>query len=175
MKFMKVLRKAFFAGAGGRIYDFVSPVKYMRSYNRYLRSLGIKMSGEPNYIANDAYFDSSDYSLIELGNDCVISKEVILLTHDYAISRGLAAIGKRKLVQGTPRDLKPISIGDNSFVGVRSLLLGTSVEKNCIIGAGTVVKGNIPDNSVVIGNSAQIIADIREWAEKRWEAQDFKH
>ncbi len=29
--------------------------------------------------------------------------------------------------------------------------------KNCIIGAGSVVRGNIPDNSVVMGNPAKVI------------------
>lgn len=60
-----------------------------------------------------------------------------------------------------------ISIGENSFIGCRCLILpNTEIGKNCIIGAGSVVKGRIPDNSVVVGNPAKIIGDVREFGAK---------
>ena len=51
-----------------------------------------------------------------------------------------------------------ITIGDNTFIGIGTIFLpNTTVGKNCIIGAGSVVRGNIPDNSVVMGNPAKVI------------------
>lgn len=39
------------------------------------------------------------------------------------------------------KTLKPISVGNNVFVGARSVILpGTFIGDNCIIGAGAVVK-----------------------------------
>ena len=32
---------------------------------------------------------------------------------------------------------------------------------NCIVGAGSVIRGNIPENSVVVGNPAKIITDMK--------------
>ena len=34
---------------------------------------------------------------------------------------------------------------------------GTEIGNNCVIGAGSVVRGKIPDESVVMGNPAKII------------------
>ena len=59
--------------------------------------------------------------------------------------------------------VKPVSIGDNSFIGAKSIILpGTQIGDNVIIGAGTVVKGKIPDNVVVAGNPCRIIRSIDE-------------
>ena len=46
------------------------------------------------------------------------------------------------------------------------ILPGTKIWKICIIGAGSVVKGNIPDYSIVVGNPCKIINDTRKFWEK---------
>ena len=61
-----------------------------------------------------------------------------------------------------------ISIGNISFIGARATLLpGTEIGDNCIIGACSVVKGKIPSNSIVIGNPAKIVATTSEWLDKK--------
>lgn len=51
-----------------------------------------------------------------------------------------------------------VRIGDWSFLGAGCIVLpGSTIGKYCIIGAGAVVKGDIPDYSVVAGNPARII------------------
>jgi serine acetyltransferase len=37
------------------------------------------------------------------------------------------------------------------------ILPGTTIGKDCIIGAGSVVRGMVPDGSVVIGNPAKVV------------------
>ena len=37
-----------------------------------------------------------------------------------------------------------------------------SLKDDVIVGAGSVVRGNIPDNSIVMGNPAVIVDDIKE-------------
>ena len=60
-----------------------------------------------------------------------------------------------------------IKIGDNVFIGMNSLILpGTTIGNNVIIGAGSVVRGKIPDNSIYSGNPAVFVANIRDHAEK---------
>ena len=45
----------------------------------------------------------------------------------------------------------PVTIGDNSWIGCNVVILrGTSIGKNCIVGAGSVLKGTYPDNSVIV-------------------------
>lgn len=47
------------------------------------------------------------------------------------------------------------------------ILPGRHIGDNCIIGAGSVVTKDIPDNSVVVGNPARIVKTLDELAEKR--------
>ena len=90
---------------------------------------------------------------------------VLFLTHDYSIFRALKAIGKEE--EGE-RITKPIRVGDNVFIGARATLLpGVSIGENTIIGAGTVVAGDIPAGVVAAGNPARVIRPIEEHA-KAW-------
>lgn len=148
---------------------------YMRKYVAHLKKYGMNIDGHPRYIATTAVFDGNDYSIIHLGAGCVISSDVQFLTHDYSIARGLQAIGKNN--PDPIRDelfLKPIYVGKNSFVGARTLLMpGTHIGDNCIIGAGSVVKGNVPGDSIVFGNPAKYYANTKEWAEKKYQEHEY--
>ncbi|WP_201009128.1 acyltransferase [Paenibacillus glycanilyticus] len=159
------------------IVAYLFTKKYMPTYVEYLKKLGINFAGTPNYIDRSAYFDSNDYSLFHIGAKTVISREVMLLTHDYSIANGLRSINQDSTIPnggGTSCFLKPIHIGNNSFIGARcSLLPGTYIGENCIIGTGSVVKGRIPDNSIVIGNPARVVGKTQEWAIKKVELNDF--
>ncbi|MEG1303346.1 MAG: hypothetical protein RSD03_07230 [Lachnospiraceae bacterium] len=80
-------------GVIGKIFNYSFPVLYSRYTYKYLKFLGINFTGVPNFIAGDVDFDSSNYSLITIGKGTVISKGVMLLTHDFSIARGLQAAG----------------------------------------------------------------------------------
>ena len=44
-------------------------------------------------------------------------------------------------------------IGEKTWIGTGAIILrGSSIGENCIIAAGTVVKGNIPNNSIAKNN-----------------------
>ena len=71
-------------------------------------------------------------------------------------------------------------IGDNSLIGMGTILLGyTQVGKNCIIGAGTMLTQHkrIPDNSLIYGNPSRIIRSLRddEIAAVRESAERYYH
>lgn len=148
---------------------------YTKKYTSHLKKYGMDIDGLPRYIATTATFDGNDYSIIHIGKDSVISSEVQLLTHDYSIARGLQSIDKNNDIPNKDElFLKGIYIGENSFIGTRSTLLpGTHIGNNVIIGACSVVKGNIPDDSIVIGNPAKIIANTKEWAEKKYNQKEY--
>lgn len=137
----------------------------MRCFNAYLKAAGTTLYGVPRYIGIHVKFD--DFRLIEIGDKTTISDECHLLTHDYSITNAMRATGKI-----FPTDIaivRGIKIGNNCFIGKRALLLpGTEIGDHCIIGGGSVVRGKIASNSVVIGNPATTIATTTELATK-WE------
>lgn len=57
---------------------------------------------------------------------------------------------------------KPISIGKNCFIGCNSIILkGTKLGNGCVVGAGAVVSGVFPDNSVIAGNPAKVLKTLK--------------
>ncbi|MBS4058271.1 MAG: acyltransferase [Bacteroidales bacterium] len=131
---------------------------FMQLYNKFLKAAGIKLNGVPRFVAKSVKFD--DFNMITLGDRLVVSSNVIFLTHDYSYTTGLISIGEKpKTDIGV---LGPISIGNNVFIGMNSILLpGTSIGNNVIVGAGSVVRGKIPDNVIISGNPAVVVNDIQ--------------
>lgn len=92
------------------------------------------------------------------------------MTHDYSISKGLKVLDHN--LNG--RFLRPISVGSNCFIGMRTILLpGTTLGDNVIVGAGSVVKGEFPSNVVIAGNPARVLCKTEEWAKKHLERKDY--
>lgn len=55
----------------------------------------------------------------------------------------------------------PIVIKDNVFIGAYSFILkGVTIGENSIVGAGSVVTKDIPDNEIWAGNPAKIVRKI---------------
>ena len=53
-----------------------------------------------------------------------------------------------------------IKIGEGCFIGTNSLILkGTTLGKNVVVGAGSVVCGTFPDNVIIAGNPAKVIRE----------------
>lgn len=58
---------------------------------------------------------------------------------------------------------KRIIIEDGAFIGGHSIILkGTHIGENSVIGAGSVVAGNIPANEIWAGNPARFIKKIKD-------------
>lgn len=148
-----------------RLIEAVIPRLYMVFYLRLLRAYGLKLNGKPRYISTKVRFD--DFNKVELGERVVISENVILLTHDYSLTTGLIAIDKPPLTDMA--FLRPISIGNNVFVGMGAIIMpGTKIHDNVIIGAGSVVRGDVPSDSIVLGNPGVVVGSLTEKA-IQWE------
>lgn len=140
---------------------------YMGGLISALRSYGMHIQGEPIYISSRAWFDGTDYSLISLEDKVVISSHVSVLTHDFSLARARDAIEGRT-VSPEVALIGSVRIGANSFVGRGAILMpGTNIGTNCIIGAGSVVRGEVPDCSIVIGNPGVIVGNTLQWGEKK--------
>lgn len=112
---------------------------------------GLKL-GINCYIVRTAIIDDSRPWLISIGDNCTISKNAIILTHDASIKRylGYSKIGA-------------VTIGNTVFIGAGAIILpNVRIGNNVIIGAGSVVTRDIPDDSVAVGNPAKIVSTTKE-------------
>lgn len=56
---------------------------------------------------------------------------------------------------------KPVTIGHDCWLGGNvTILPGVTIGDNCVIGAGSVVTKNIPNNSLAFGNPAKVVRKI---------------
>ncbi|HEM4423781.1 TPA: acyltransferase [Streptococcus suis] len=80
---------------------------------------------------------------IEIGDNVQFGPGVLIYDHDhdYKDPGGLSA-EKYKV--------SPISIGNNVWIGANVIVLrGSKIGDNCVIAAGTVIKGEYPENSLI--------------------------
>lgn len=60
-----------------------------------------------------------------------------------------------------PRTQAPVTIGDNVWVGFKSIVLkGTTIGDDSAVGAGSVVRGTVPARVVVTGNPAAVVKEL---------------
>ncbi len=112
----------------------------------------------------------SEPFLIEIGDNVVISYNVLMVTHDESTALVKDENGRRY-------HIAPITIGNNVFIGAGAIILpGVTVGNNVVIGAGSVVTKSIGDNVVVAGNPAKFIQTFDSFHQKtlsKSSAQDF--
>jgi len=162
----RVIRKVLLGGVRS-LSGVLSQERYMFLLVLVLKSFGVNFRGMPLYISPRCWLDVTDLSKITFEGQTVVSHYVSILTHDYSMARMRDAITNKRNVPEIAL-VKPVHIGFNSFVGLGSILLpGTTIGSNCVIGAGSVVRGNIPDNSLVAGNPARIIGDSLEYGNRK--------
>ena len=59
--------------------------------------------------------------------------------------------------------VRPITIGDNVWIGSRSLILpGTTIGEGSVVSAMSVVRGEIPPYTLVAGNPARPVCSLKE-------------
>ncbi|MDE5560843.1 MAG: sugar O-acetyltransferase [Bacteroidaceae bacterium] len=98
-------------------------------------------------------FTVLDEAFVTIGNDCFIGPNVGIYTACHSTD---------PVERNTRREwARPVNIGDNCWIGGGvTILPGVSIGCNCTIGAGSVVVGNIPDNSVAVGNPCRVVRTL---------------
>lgn len=97
---------------------------------------------------------SSEPWLITIGNNVYITSGCQFITHD----------GGTLILRKEVPDLEltaPIIIGNDVYIGLNTVILpGVTIGNRCIIGAGSIVTEDIPDNSAAAGVPARVIKTV---------------
>lgn len=84
---------------------------------------------------------------IEIGDDCIFAPNVVVVDHDHDFTY----LDKRR---GLAFKKSDVIIGNNVWIGSNvTILRGTNIGDNSVIGAGLTIKGDIPANSLVRRNN----------------------
>jgi acetyltransferase-like isoleucine patch superfamily enzyme len=102
--------------------------------------------GNDCYFGRDVFFDLKDDIRIE---DCVtVSMRVMLLTHTDA--------GKSPVSQRLPPSHSPVILRRGAYLGAGATVLqGVEVGEEAIVGAGAVLRENVPCHATVVGVPAR--------------------
>lgn len=94
---------------------------------------------------------------IVIGRDVVFGAGCSVVDSDHTWREG------QRSVLHNPVQAAPIRIGDGTWLGDHVVVLrGTTIGERCAIGAGSVVRGEMPDGSVAAGVPARIIGRTDE-------------
>jgi serine acetyltransferase len=92
------------------------------------------------------------HASIVIGDDVWTGKDVHMTDLNHGYEDLDLPIGRQHQPAG------PITIGSGSWLGHGSSVLpGVTIGSHCVIGAGSVVTSDIPDNSVAVGVPARVI------------------
>ena len=118
------------------------------AYIHYLHKIGVQVgNGTVIFDPHNVIIDTQNPKLLHIGNNVRITSGCVLLTHDFSWSVIGGVYGQ--CVGG----VAPVSIGNNVFIGMNSIILkGSYIGDNVIIGAGSIVNGSCESNSVYVGN-----------------------
>jgi acetyltransferase-like isoleucine patch superfamily enzyme len=105
---------------------------------------------------------------VEIGDDVFTGHYVYITDANHGYLDPAVPIGR----QFAPP--QPVTIGAGSWLGHGSIVLpGSRVGRHVVVGAGSVVTGEIPDNSVAVGVPARVVRRYdASHPERGWHAVD---
>ena len=105
-----------------------------------------------------------DDCLISIGDDVMVGPRVSLCAATHPLDADVRASGLESC--------KPIVIGDRVWIGAHAVVNpGVTIGSNTVIGSGSVVTRDIPENVVAAGNPCRVLRPITAEDASYWEAK----
>ncbi|BCL35194.1 acyltransferase [Nostoc sp. MS1] len=105
--------------------------------------------GAYTYINRNTFIDAT-LSLI-IGKHCGIGPSCYITDHDHGLDINLPPLAQ-------PMVSKPTRLGDRVWIGANvTILKGVTIGNDAVVGAGSVVTKDIPENAIAVGVPAKVI------------------
>jgi len=99
---------------------------------------------------------------VAVGARVLFGADVLVTDTDF---HEIDSVPRRYAPPPAPSDSDRVVIGDDVFVGARSIILsGSRIGSGSVIGAGSVVKGTVPPLVVAAGNPCRVIRPLSNQA-----------
>ncbi len=96
------------------------------------------------------------YENITIGDGTAFGPNVLIYDHDHKF-------GNQNELHSDFYKTNPITIGKNVWVGANCIILrGTKIGDNCVIAAGSIVKGTIPDGQLYVQKRESTLSRIED-------------
>lgn len=130
-------------------YAIGDNVKFVSTARIFIPRLSI---GDNTWIGHNVQFIGGDADVI-IGKNVDVGPSVLFAsgTHHFGNENRRAGTGYSK----------NILVGDGCWIGASATILGgVSIGSGSIVGAGSLVKDDIPSNSLVVGVPAKIVRNL---------------
>jgi len=120
----------------------------------------VRMAYGKNVHIGDSFYANFNLVLVDdidiyIGNHVMIAPNVTITATGHPVHPDLRKNGTQFSI--------PVRIEDDVWIGANVVILpGVTIGKNSVIGAGSVVTKNIPENVVAVGNPCQVLREITE-------------
>ncbi len=112
-------------------------------------------------------------SIIEIGDNCRLNgvyvhcEKMIKIGHNCVIASGVNILDSNGHIlesndRTKGRDIpQSIQIGNNVWIGINAIILkGSRLGDNCVVSAGSVVRGTFPNDSLIVGNPGKVVKKL---------------
>ncbi len=103
-------------------------------------------------------------AMLKIGNNVAIRPNCMLATHEYVEIGDNVQLSPNVQIYDHDHDFRhfeglrsnhfnttPVYIGNNVWIGANVVILrGTRIGDGCVVGAGAVIKGDYPDNCLIV-------------------------
>jgi acetyltransferase-like isoleucine patch superfamily enzyme len=128
------------------------------------RPVGVSIGSDTGlYIGT--FFDVGPQGEVRIGDFCTLVSVIVstnsritlgnyvFIAHDVVIADSPFAVPGRPSATRDPVADTSIEIGDDVWIGAKVTILGgTRIGRGAVVGAGAVVKGDVPAGAIVAGN-----------------------
>jgi acetyltransferase-like isoleucine patch superfamily enzyme len=101
---------------------------------------------------------------VSIGRECIVADRVMLIDFDHGVVEHERPVREQGIYK---RDVR---VGHNVWIGYGvSILRGTRVGDNCVLGTSAIVTKDVPDNAVAAGVPVRVLRMRKAPRTLRWE------